>query len=232
MLILSDSDQLWFHDTDPEYGIHFFQGTGAHWVVEDGLTYSDTVPTDDVFDITLVDFITSTEWAPALVVSASNDYDGSGRSTASRRRAMTRLDHVPGLPRGGRLRAAVDQSAHDLRCRQRAVVGEARHRGRACTISTSWRPRMTEIYGKVIERLGVQISDVLVDESPPVADAGAPQEVVEGQVVQLDGSASYDPDGNGPLAYGWIANGWHPGREPERQQRGVADLFRLQRGRS
>lgn len=39
-------------------------------------------------------------------------------------------------------------------------------------------------------------------QEPPVADAGGPYEVAEGDSVQLNGSASYDPDG-GALSYAW-----------------------------
>ena len=40
--------------------------------------------------------------------------------------------------------------------------------------------------------------------TPPVADAGIDQTVVEGDAVYLDGSGSYDPDGF-PLSYNWSA---------------------------
>lgn len=40
---------------------------------------------------------------------------------------------------------------------------------------------------------------------PPVANAGPDQSVVAGSLVQLDGSASYDPDPNGSISgYGWV----------------------------
>lgn len=38
---------------------------------------------------------------------------------------------------------------------------------------------------------------------PPVADAGAPQTVNEGSAVTLDGSASFDPDGEA-LTFSWV----------------------------
>jgi hypothetical protein len=37
----------------------------------------------------------------------------------------------------------------------------------------------------------------------PVADAGADRRVGVGRLVLLDGSGSFDPDGDEPLAYGW-----------------------------
>ena len=40
---------------------------------------------------------------------------------------------------------------------------------------------------------------------PPTANAGPDQSVVAGSLVQLDGSASYDPDPNGTIVgYGWV----------------------------
>ena len=50
------------------------------------------------------------------------------------------------------------------------------------------------------------------DNQPPVADAGPDQAVDEGDLVQLDGSASYDPDGT-PLAFWWTLTSF-PGNTP------------------
>ena len=41
----------------------------------------------------------------------------------------------------------------------------------------------------------------------PVANAGLDQTVMSSSTVTLDGSASYDPDGDLPLAYGWTQSG-------------------------
>jgi len=43
--------------------------------------------------------------------------------------------------------------------------------------------------------------------NPPVADAGTDQSVDTNALVTLDGSASYDPDGDTPLTYGWTQTG-------------------------
>ncbi|RLC65169.1 MAG: hypothetical protein DRI48_06995, partial [Chloroflexi bacterium] len=45
---------------------------------------------------------------------------------------------------------------------------------------------------------------------PPIADAGPDQTVSVGSVVELDGSASTDPDGHLPLSYGWRQTGGAP----------------------
>jgi len=78
LLILSDSDELEFYDAGS--GIYFNQGTDAHWVVEDRLTYSGTVPTDDAFNITVTHFITN---GLTAVVTATNNYAGTGNDTVS-----------------------------------------------------------------------------------------------------------------------------------------------------
>ncbi|MBW1787677.1 MAG: hypothetical protein JRK53_13805, partial [Deltaproteobacteria bacterium] len=70
LLILSDTDGLEFHDGGSD--IEFYQGADSHWVVEDGLVYTGSVPTDDAFNITLVDFIIGTNRTVTAV--ATNDY--------------------------------------------------------------------------------------------------------------------------------------------------------------
>jgi PKD repeat protein len=42
----------------------------------------------------------------------------------------------------------------------------------------------------------------VVADNPPVADANGPYSAYEGETIQLDGSGSYDPDGD-PLSYFW-----------------------------
>ena len=178
-------------------------------MVEDGLTYSYSVPTDKAFGMTLADFITSTDFAPALVVSASNDYTGSGSANG--------------------IQAAGDDVNSMMYLAYREVGAYGQQLTKApmqySEASGQWSVGVSPpagvydfyivatendgVYGNVMERLGVQIADVVVNE-PPIADAGSSQEVDLGQVVQLDGSASYDPDGNEPLTYGWTQTGGTP----------------------
>jgi len=55
----------------------------------------------------------------------------------------------------------------------------------------------------------VTINPSLPGNQPPIADAGLPQTVTEGDLVTLDGSASSDPDGT-ITAYSWIQTGGAP----------------------
>lgn len=57
------------------------------------------------------------------------------------------------------------------------------------------------------EDLSTANTSVLVTNSAPVANAGADQSVDVNSTVQLDGSASSDPDGHTPLTYGWAQSG-------------------------
>ncbi|MCP4539334.1 MAG: hypothetical protein GY832_19535, partial [Chloroflexi bacterium] len=65
----------------------------------------------------------------------------------------------------------------------------------------------------VTDTFGLSSSDDVVitvtANNPPVADAGADQTVVQDELVQLDGSASSDPDGHS-LIYGWVQSGGSP----------------------
>lgn len=44
---------------------------------------------------------------------------------------------------------------------------------------------------------------VISANNPPLSDAGSDESIKEGAIATLDGSASYDPDGDSPLGYAW-----------------------------
>ncbi len=48
---------------------------------------------------------------------------------------------------------------------------------------------------------------ITIINNPPVADAGPDQTVSALALVMLDGTGSYDPDGNLPLTYNWLQTG-------------------------
>ncbi|MEN8218408.1 MAG: hypothetical protein ABFS56_18970 [Pseudomonadota bacterium] len=69
ILLLSDTSEIEFHEANEE--IFFHQGSNSHWVVEDRLTYTGEVPTDDAFNLTPIFF---DKTGDALAVAASNNY--------------------------------------------------------------------------------------------------------------------------------------------------------------
>ena len=79
-------------------------------------------------------------------------------------------------------------------------------------ISLTFTPTESDIVIRFIEAGSSRGRDPLVanvqlttPNSPPVADAGGPYEGGEGLAIALNGSASYDPDGN-PLTYNWTVS--------------------------
>ena len=79
-------------------------------------------------------------------------------------------------------------------------------------ISLTFTPAEDDIVIRFIEAGSTRQRDPLVanvqltiPNSPPVANAGGPYEGGEGLAIALNGSASYDPDGN-PLTYNWTVS--------------------------
>jgi YD repeat-containing protein len=63
---------------------------------------------------------------------------------------------------------------------------------------------------RAVNPCGIAVSDtytITITNQPPVAHAGSDQGVLVNETVTLDGSASHDPDGHLPLAYGWTQTG-------------------------
>jgi len=58
--------------------------------------------------------------------------------------------------------------------------------------------------GELYSELDAVLITIIIENNPPVANAGEDQEVIENTLVTLDGSASYDPDGN-EISYLWTA---------------------------
>jgi len=81
IIILSGTNDLEFYESSDD--IYFDQGTNAHWVVEDGISYTGEVPTDDAFNITIIDFDDSASiYGNKISCTASNSYK-SGNATYS-----------------------------------------------------------------------------------------------------------------------------------------------------
>ena len=157
LLILSDSDGLEFRDDGD--GIYYEEGPGSHWVVEDGLTYTDSVPTDDAFNITVVDFVTRTGLAPALVVTASNDYDpGSSVSSAGDDAASTMYLAYREVGAYGQqlVKAPMSYSAVSGQWSAEVALEEGVYDFYIVATEND------DVYGKVVERQGVRI----VGETP------------------------------------------------------------------
>jgi hypothetical protein len=62
----------------------------------------------------------------------------------------------------------------------------------------------------VVSRLADNTVTLFRPNRMPIANAGWPQSVERGALVRLDGSASYDPDGNLPLLFTWMQTGGPP----------------------
>lgn len=70
------------------------------------------------------------------------------------------------------------------------------------------QPAIVTIQLIVTDSLGASSNpdyvNITIQNTPPVADAGADQVVSTLSLVMLDGRGSYDPDGNLPLTFNWL----------------------------
>ena len=81
-----------------------------------------------------------------------------------------------------------------------------------CKITLTFTPTEADIVVRFTEGGSTRQRDPAIDnvvltipDSPPIANAGGPYYAGEGFSVELNGSGSYDPDGN-PLTYNWTVS--------------------------
>ncbi|MCA9770993.1 MAG: right-handed parallel beta-helix repeat-containing protein [Myxococcales bacterium] len=163
-----------------------------------------TADTALVFELTASDgTLTSTDTVQVNVVFVNQaPIADAGADTSANAESLEVLDGSGSFdPDGQTLTYSWTQTSGPLVALSSATTASPSFTTPTVTADTTLEFTLTVSDGEFQASDAVSVT-VLFVNSPPTADAGADQVVTSGAIVQLDGTASADPDGD-PLGYAW-----------------------------